>query len=220
MKLHAFGMTRYDAVLLVDTDVRIARNASLAPLLGCAADGYFLSTRGTHSACDRPRPRLFGGGCATARARRAAPPGSTAATSRSLRARSSCAARSPSSARRPSARPRAGTTPDGAPFTPSTTPACKASYTGSSTSGAARRRERFAPEGRERFALARRGAPDLAVAEGLPRPVQIDPCVWNVLRGLDDTLCGADCAGPPRTVHHGSLAEGHHSCGPAPNISL
>ena len=59
MKLHAFGMTRYDAVLLVDTDVRIARNASLAPLLGCAADGYFLSTRGTHSACDRPRPRFF-----------------------------------------------------------------------------------------------------------------------------------------------------------------
>ena len=67
MKLHAFGMTRYDAVLLVDTDVRIARNASLAPLLGCAADGYFLSTRGTHSACDRPRPRFFRRGGARAR---------------------------------------------------------------------------------------------------------------------------------------------------------
>ena len=162
MKLHAFGMTRYDAVLLVDTDVRIARNASLAPLLGCAADGYFLSTRGTHSACDRPRPRLFGGGCATARARRAAPPGSTAATSRSLRARSSCAARSPSSARRPSARPRAGTTPDGAPFTPSSTRACKASCTGSSTRGAP-------PPRRERFATGERRA-RRARSQGRARP--------------------------------------------------
>ena len=240
MKLHAFGMTQYDAVLLVDNDVRIAKNASLAPLLSCAADGYFLSTRGAHSACDRPRPGpLFfsRGGLSRPREHHtvrlngghlAFPPSSELLRRALDELRTATLSKA-------QGWNHAGWGPFHAKFDARMQGflywlfhqrrAAAASRTLRNRRGTRSSRSLAGARPTSRSPRASRG-PSRSTVRG-PRPLVFTPpsarrgtgsarvaCVWNVLRGLDDTLCGADCAGPPRTVHHGSLAEGHHSCGP------
>jgi len=47
LKLHAFNLTDYDAVIFFDNDVQV--QGSMMPAFRCASKGYFLSTSGTQS---------------------------------------------------------------------------------------------------------------------------------------------------------------------------